>query len=454
MVYVELSEDEERIILATLDPIGAMATADREKLSELLQGIDNPDLGGLLEAVARANRLALDFGSAGLDRPRRGPRAARRARLKARRSLAAGRPSSALRRLAPSAEDVRRLMAGERAASDGHRPAVPGRLRGRRPPRKRGQRGRRQPRDKHWDAYIDHEHSVAFYVDFLRAALECALTDDAAVYQWFGIMRTEVIWQAWREVGLLPHQVLIWQKSRSVLTYSATSCGTTSPACTAGREGHMPAAKPPADATAVWEIASTIEDGAGWHPPTMKPVELIRRPIEWHTAPGELIYEPFCGSGTALIAAEMTGRRCYAIELSPAFVDVAVARWQRFTGQTADAQQATEGRAMGNPETGVVQAHERQLQALELRKAGATYQAIAEQLGYAGRQGAYKAVERLEARPCASPPTSCASWRSSASTPCCCRSGGACSGRRAGRRPRAAHHGAPRPAARPGRADQ
>ncbi len=40
--------------------------------------------------------------------------------------------------------------------------------------------------------------------------------------------------------------------------------------------------------------------------PTIKPVELIRRPILYHTQPGELIYEPFCGSGTAIIAAEMT----------------------------------------------------------------------------------------------------------------------------------------------------
>ena len=49
--------------------------------------------------------------------------------------------------------------------------------------------------------------------------------------------------------------------------------------------------------------------------PTMKPVELIRRPILWHTRPGELIYEPFSGIGTAIIAAEQTGRRCYAMEL-------------------------------------------------------------------------------------------------------------------------------------------
>jgi DNA modification methylase len=55
----------------------------------------------------------------------------------------------------------------------------------------------------------------------------------------------------------------------------------------------------------------------------------------WHLKPGELAYEPFCGSGTALIAAEFSGRRCFAIEKEPAYVDVAVARWERFTGKTA-----------------------------------------------------------------------------------------------------------------------
>ena len=90
------------------------------------------------------------------------------------------------------------------------------------------------------------------------------------------------------------------------------------------REGSMPKARPPADAKAIWEIASTIEDGANGLHPTQKPVETIRRPIDYHTKPGALIYEPFAGSGTALIAAEMTGRRCYAIEQSPAFVDAAV----------------------------------------------------------------------------------------------------------------------------------
>ena len=50
---------------------------------------------------------------------------------------------------------------------------------------------------------------------------------------------------------------------------------------------------------------------------------------------GDAVYEPFSGSGTSIIAAEMIGRRCLALEIDPAHVDVAVERWQKFTGQTA-----------------------------------------------------------------------------------------------------------------------
>ena len=68
---------------------------------------------------------------------------------------------------------------------------------------------------------------------------------------------------------------------------------------------------------------------------TQKPVECMKRPIENNSSPGQAVYEPFSGSGTTIIAGEMTGRCVYAIELNPAYVDVAVKRWQDFTGQTA-----------------------------------------------------------------------------------------------------------------------
>ena len=61
----------------------------------------------------------------------------------------------------------------------------------------------------------------------------------------------------------------------------------------------------------------------------------MRRPILNNSSPGQAVYEPFMGSGTTLIAAESTGRVCYGIELNPAYVDVAVERWQQFTGQQA-----------------------------------------------------------------------------------------------------------------------
>jgi len=128
--------------------------------------------------------------------------------------------------------------------------------------------------------------------------------------------------------------VLIWRKSRAVLTYSHFMWDYE-PMMYGWREGHQPKAKPAADSRAVWEIASTIDDGAAGLHPTQKPVETIRRPIGYHLGPAGVLYEPFCGSGTALIAAEQTGRSCYALEQSPAYVDVAVARWQAFTGKTA-----------------------------------------------------------------------------------------------------------------------
>jgi DNA modification methylase len=64
-------------------------------------------------------------------------------------------------------------------------------------------------------------------------------------------------------------------------------------------------------------------------------VECMRRPIENNSSPGRAVYDPFLGSGTTLIAAEMTGRACHAIELNPSYVDVAIRRWQAFTGETA-----------------------------------------------------------------------------------------------------------------------
>ncbi len=69
--------------------------------------------------------------------------------------------------------------------------------------------------------------------------------------------------------------------------------------------------------------------------PTMKPVELVVRSITNSSNPGDLVYEPFSGSGTTVLACEKTGRQCRAIELEPKYVQVAIERWQAFTGKKA-----------------------------------------------------------------------------------------------------------------------
>lgn len=94
-----------------------------------------------------------------------------------------------------------------------------------------------------------------------------------------------------------------------------------------------------ADQSTVWTAASPKmimgahggEEDDKYDHPTQKPVELYARPIRNHLEPGGVIYDPFVGSGTAIIAAELTGRRCLAIDIDPAFCDVVRSRYSIFT---------------------------------------------------------------------------------------------------------------------------
>jgi DNA modification methylase len=104
-----------------------------------------------------------------------------------------------------------------------------------------------------------------------------------------------------------------------------------------GKAGHWQGGR---KQSTVWEIGGRNPFGnrqreQSWGHATQKPVECMRRPIVNNSRPGELVYDPFLGSGTSLIAAEMTGRICCGLEISPAYVDVIVRRWQAFTGRSA-----------------------------------------------------------------------------------------------------------------------
>ena len=96
----------------------------------------------------------------------------------------------------------------------------------------------------------------------------------------------------------------------------------------------------PGENSTVWDSPSPKfimggSDEQKFDHPTQKPVALMRRPILNHTRRGELVYEPFLGSGTTLAAAELTERICYGLELDPKYVDIVVQRWQGLTGKQA-----------------------------------------------------------------------------------------------------------------------
>jgi DNA modification methylase len=94
------------------------------------------------------------------------------------------------------------------------------------------------------------------------------------------------------------------------------------------------------DQATIWRAPSPKRLGAGSREakedhPTQKPLLLFETPIRNHLKPGEAVYDPFLGSGTCLIAAERQGAVCYGMEIDPVYVEVALRRWERFSGVEA-----------------------------------------------------------------------------------------------------------------------
>ncbi len=147
-----------------------------------------------------------------------------------------------------------------------------------------------------------------------HGALHVATVDESLTASGFGI-RAQIVWAEYRLVLGRGHYH--WQHEPCWYAVRGT--------------GHWAGDR---KQTTLWQISSSGQDADTTHS-TQKPVECMRRPIQNNSSPGQAVYEPFSGSGPTLIAAEMEGRACHAIELDPVYVDVAVQRWQAFTGEAA-----------------------------------------------------------------------------------------------------------------------
>jgi DNA modification methylase len=172
-----------------------------------------------------------------------------------------------------------------------------------------------------------------------------ALFPGEVAYVWHGALHAGTVAESLSVCGFAIRAQIIWAKERLVMGRGHYHW-QHEPAWYAVRgTGHWSGDR---KQTTLWQIPSKGQDAATTHG-TQKPVECMARPMRNNSSPGQAVYEPFCGSGTTLIAAEMEGRACHAIELSPAYVDVAVIRWQAFTGLQASL--ASDGRSLAETAT-------------------------------------------------------------------------------------------------------
>jgi DNA modification methylase len=169
-----------------------------------------------------------------------------------------------------------------------------------------------------------------------------ALFPGNVAYVWYGALRGDVVAAGLTACGFQLRAQIVWAKQHFTLSrgdyhWKHETCWY---AVRDGKTSHWQGGR---KQTTVWEVPNNNPFGNGQREEssghgTQKPVECMRRPIANNSRPGQAIYDPFLGSGTSLIAAEMSGRVCYGLELDPAYVDLAVRRWQRFTGRDATHQ--------------------------------------------------------------------------------------------------------------------
>jgi DNA modification methylase len=157
-------------------------------------------------------------------------------------------------------------------------------------------------------------------------------------YVWHASVFTREVLDGLLRIGFLYPQQIIWNKGRTVLT--RTHYWYQHEPCWYVRKKNAAWFGKAGENSTIWDSASPKfimggSDEQKFDHPTQKPIELMRRPILNHTKRGELVYEPFLGSGTTLAAAEVTERVCCGMELDPKYVDVIVQRWETLSGKKA-----------------------------------------------------------------------------------------------------------------------
>lgn len=336
VLYVDLDPEEESQVLATLDPIAAMAAQDDDKLRALLAELDIDDAG----LAAMLDALSPVEPKAGLTDPDDVPDLGEETHIKRGDLFALGDHRLMCGDSGVDA-DVARLLGNAKLALIATDPPYGVDYSGVVAGRKNQKKGGWAPIAKDG---LNTEGAEATATALRLAAPHAA--EGCAVLVWHptgenaGAFRS-----ALTEAGVHILKQIIWVKPTLVFGRHEYHWRHET-AMYGWFEGNRARFLGDRSETTVWEVdyseTSKVRNGPamatgglGEHP-TQKPVELTARPIRNHTRHGDATYEPFNGSGSALIAAEQLGRRCYAMEIDPRYVAVAIKRWEDFTGRQAE----------------------------------------------------------------------------------------------------------------------
>jgi len=187
-----------------------------------------------------------------------------------------------------------------------------------------------QPPDTYWD-----QMSPAAYSELLVASLTLAhqYSDaKAPLYLWFASTHLRRVLTCLTDAGWEERYLLIWAKNIGAGALFAQYHHLYEPLFYAHKRGESPRWHGPSNEVTIWSHDKAARNELH---PTQKPPALIERAISNATAPGQLVVDPFLGSGTAIIAAQRTGRVCFGMDLEPRYCDVVLRRWEEFSGQAA-----------------------------------------------------------------------------------------------------------------------
>ena len=328
VLVLDVDEAEGDKVLATLDPLAAMAESDAAKLDAILREVDtgSPELQQMLSDLAEDAGLYQDEKEIVEDEVPKPPADP----ITKPGDLWVLGDHRLLCGDSTKADDVERLMAGSKADLWLTDPPYNVALGMNETPEQAKKRNRRTD-----GKVVSNDHMPD--ADFRKFLNDCfsvafaALKPGGSFYVWHADSEGLNFRGAVADCGQKTRQCLIWKKS-SLIMGRQDYQWPHEPCLYGWRDGASHGWYSDRKQTTILEFdkPSRSEDH-----PTMKPVGLFAYQMANSTAPQGLCYDPFLGSGTTLIAAEQLGRKCYGMEISPAYCDVIVTRWETLTGKKA-----------------------------------------------------------------------------------------------------------------------